>query len=149
MRREKPPPVRHPVLDGNGSLTQPWVRWFQTVGLFFDDYRRPADVVYTTDQTLTTDDFGKLITFNIGAENVDGYLPTVSARDINCWLTIFRTGTGRLTIHPDSATRIEYGTLGGRIWCHEERRAAANVTLQLLSEDQWAIVAATGIWNVA
>lgn len=148
MRKAKPPPVNHPMLDKQGNLTRPWWLWFQAVGMFFDDFRRNPDIITTTDYTLTTDDFGKVIRVDNGTSNVMVTLMTVSSKDVNCWLNIIRTGSGRLTIVPDSATRIEYGSYGGRIWNDEARRHAANVTLQLITSTQWGIIGATGIWKI-
>jgi len=150
MRREKPPPVQAPLLDENGNLTPQWVRWFQIIGKHFDSFRRTPDLVYTASAALTTDDFGKMIVFNNGVANVVCTLPTVTSRDTHCWLgPIYRLGTGELTIQADTASRIESSSVGGSIMCNEVKRKAANVTLELVSDNMWAIVGATGIWRVS
>ena len=116
--------------------------------MFFDDFRKTPDLVYTTDATLTTDDFGKMIIFELGANNLQCALPTVSAKDLHCWIgPIYRIGTGRLIITADPGRRIEYSSLGGSLHCDEERRAAANVTLELVTLDQWGIIGGTGLWK--
>lgn len=149
MRKQKHPPVRANLLDQNGQLNHQWQRWFEEVGRFFDDYRRQPDISYTANATLTTDDFGKMIVFDTSSGDRICNLMTVSSKDVFCWLTIFKIGERRLTILPDSATRIEFSSPGGRIWNDEVKRKAANVTLQLISTTQWAITGATGIWKVA
>jgi len=147
MRKEQPPPINVPVVDENGKCNPVWHRWFQMVGQTYDWVRKPPDVVYTTSAILTTRDYGKIIRFDNGSSNVGCTLMTAQERDIDCWVTIIRTGTGTLTIQPDNATRVEYGSRGGRVWCDEQFRAAANLTLQLISANQFAIMGATGIWN--
>jgi hypothetical protein len=42
---------------------------------------------------------------------------------------------------------IDYGSLGGRMWCDERRRSAANVTLQVITSTRWGVIGATGIWK--
>jgi hypothetical protein len=148
MRKYKPAPVEVDFLDKGNNVATAWRDWFQYIGKKFDDIRRPPDIIYTTDATLKSDDFGKVIRFDNSAGNLVCRLPTVTSRDINCWLTVFRTGVGRLTVVCDAATRIDNSTYGGRIWCEETRRAGANVTLQLVTATQWAITGATGIWRV-
>jgi hypothetical protein len=147
MRREKPPPVQIKMLDSQGNLNPMWLKWFQRVGLFFDDYRRAPDLTYTTNANLTTDDFGKSIVFNIGSSTVTCTLMTITSKDVHCWVgPIYRIGTGRLIITADSASSIEYSSLGGSIYCNEPRRAAANVTLEVVSTGQWGITGGTGLW---
>lgn len=149
MRREKPPPVKVKMLDNNGNLSREWVRWFQTVGMYFDNYRKAPDITTTTDLTLTTDDFGKSIVFNNGSTDVTCILMTVSSRDVHCWLgPIYRLGSGRVTLTADPNTKIEYSSKGGSLYCNEERRSAANVTLELVSTGQWGIIGGTGLWKV-
>jgi len=149
MRKAKPPPVQARILDEQGNLNTQWLRWFQTVGMFFDDFRRAPDIKATSDLTLTTDDFGKTILCDTSATDIICTLPLVSSRDVYCWTTIFRSGSNRLTIQSSSGTSIEYGSISGRIWNDEVSRRAANVTLQLISTTQWGIIGATGIWKVA
>jgi len=147
MRKQTPPPVGIRLLDDAGNLHPQWVRWFQHVGEYYDLVRRKPDKVCTADATLTTDDYGKVVRFDNGASDISCSLPAIYSRDLYCWITIVRTGTGRLTIIPDSAARIEYGSLGGRFWCEEPKRLAANVTLQIMNSTQWGIIGATGIWS--
>jgi hypothetical protein len=149
MRKEKPPPVQARLLDAQGNLNPMWLKWFQRVGMFFDDFRKAPDITATTDVTLTTDDFGKTVLCDTSASDIICNLPTVSSKDIYCWVTIFRSGANRLTIQPSTGTAIEYGSIHGRIWNDETRRKAANVTLQLISATQWGIIGATGLWKVA
>ena len=147
MRKEKPPPVNARLIDPSGNLDPQWLKWFQRVGLFFDDYRRSPDLTYTTNASLTTDDFGKSIVFNIGTSTVTCKLMTITSKDVHCWVgPIYRIGTGKLIITADSASKIEYSSLGGSIYCNEPRRAAANATLEVVSANQWGIIGGTGLW---
>jgi hypothetical protein len=149
MRKEKPPPVHAKLFDQRGNLSRQWLRWFQEIGMYFDDYRKSVDITSTGDLALTTDDFGKSIVFNNGTNEVTCNLPTVSSKDLHCWVgPIYRLGTGKVIITADPACKIEYSSLGGSIYCNEERRAAANVTLELVSTTQWGIISGTGIWKV-
>ena len=149
MRKAKPPPVGARMLDTQGTLNPQWLRWFQTVGMFFDDFRRAPDITAISDLTLSTDDFGKTILCNTSATSIVCTLPDVSSRDVYCWITIFRSGENRLIIKARSGTSIEYGSANGKIWNDETKRKAANVTLQLISTTQWGIIGATGIWKVS
>jgi hypothetical protein len=147
MRKEKPPPVQAKLLDTQGNLNPVWVKWFQRIGLFFDDYRKAPDITIGTDVTLTTDDFAKSILFNVGTGTLTCNLMTITDRDLHCWVgPIYRIGTGRLIITSDILSRIEYSSYGGSIYCNEERRAAANVTLEVVSAHQWGITGGTGLW---
>lgn len=148
MQKQRQPPVKTPLLDSNGVLSFAWQKWFEEVGRAYDDYRRTPDKIFAaTDGTLYDTDFGKTIRFDTGTTDCACYLPTISAKDVNCWLTIMRTGTGRLTIIPDAAAYIDFGTAGGRMWCEEKRRYAANVSLQVMTSARWAVIGATGIWK--
>lgn len=147
MRKAKPPPVQARMLDAQGNMNPQWLRWFQTVGMFFDDYRRAPDLTYTTNANLTTDDFGKTIVFNVGTGNLTCKLMTITDKDVHCWLgPIYRIGTGSLIITADSSSKIEYSSPGGSVMCNEPKRAAANVTLEVVSTHQWGIIGGTGLW---
>ena len=147
MRKAKPPPVNTTVLDNNGNLTKQWRDWFQIVGKYWDDVRRTPDTIFSTNAALTTDDYGKKIVFNVGTGTLTCTLPTITAKDLNCWLgPIYRIGTGKLIITADSLSSIEYSSKGGSLTCDEPRRAAANVTLEVVSENQWGVIGGTGLW---
>ena len=148
MRKHQLPPIKLPLVDKKGQINRSWLRWMQDLSRASDDQRRTPDVVYAASATLNTDDFGKLHLFNTGSSDLVCTLMTASSADKDGWLTIVRTGTGRLTIIPDAAAKIESGLLGGRIWCEEPKRVAANMTLQLITATQWAITSAMGIWIV-
>ena len=149
MKKQQNVPLRVPIYDQKGHMDNLWVRWFQGISQNVDDFRQTPDEIYTTDATLTTRDFGKRIIVDCSYGHRTLELMTVSVKDLFCWVTIFRKGENRLTIVPDSATAIEYGSPGGRIWNDEKLRRAANVTLELISVSQWGIIGATGKWNVA
>ena len=149
MKKEQPPPIHVPVIDENGMCNPIWHRYFQQLSQVYDKVRRPPDIICTTTATLTTRDYGKIIRFDNGASNAQCNLMTATAKDVDCWVTIVRTGTGELAVVPDRLARIEYGSKGGRVVCDEEFRAAANLTLQLISATQWGIMGATGIWKLS
>lgn len=147
MRKQQLPPQKERMLDNNGMITQRWLRWFQDISRQADHRRRVPDLVYTSDVSLTTDDYGKIIRVDNGGTALDVTLMTPTSQDVYGWVTIVRTGTARLRIIADSTSRIEYSALGGAIWCVEEKRRAANVTLQLINQTQWGIIGATGVWK--
>lgn len=149
MQKHGPLPIKTQMYDKNGNMAPVWFKWFEDIGRSFDDYRRNPDIVSATNLTLKTNDYGKVIRFDNGASDVICTLMVAGSGDLNCWLTIFRLGTGRLTIIPDANAHIEVGSKGGKLWCDEPRRAAANVTLQLITPTLWAITGSTGIWKVA
>ena len=149
MRKTQKPPVNVPMLDKNGVLNSVWQRWFDTVATKADTYRQMPDLSCSVDTTLTTDDFGKVVLFDCTTSHLTCTLPPVTSKDLNCWITIWRKGNNRLTIVPPATTRIEHGSYGGRVFCHEEKRAAANLTLQLISVTQWGITGGTGVWKTA
>jgi len=148
MRKQTIVPVRANVIDKNGNLSVQWRNWFQQVGVSLDKRRKVPDLEYAEDKTLTTDDYGKTITFDCTDAERVCTLMTTRQQDVHGWITIVRRGTNRLTIIPDNSAGIEYGTPGGRLWNNEAKRFAANVTLQLVSITQWGITGATGVWNV-
>lgn len=148
MRKRQLPPVKEPMYNGE-NLNPIWLRWFQEISRNQDSYIKPPDLIYSADVTLTTNDFGKTVLIDTSDSEVTCKLMTVSSKDVYCWLTIFRRGANRLTIIPDALTKIEYGSPGGRMWNDEKLRAAANVSLQLVTSTQWGITGATGVWKVA
>ena len=149
MRKEKLPPVRANLLEQDGQLNRQWLHWFQTVGKYFDDYRRTPDITYSTSATLTTDDFGKSIVFNVGTGSLTCTLPLATSRDLHCWIgPIFRIGTGMLIISSVSPNMIETSSAGGSIMCNEAKRIAANVTLEVVSANIWGITGGTGLWQI-
>lgn len=148
MKRQASPPIKTPMYDAKGNMAHVWAKWFEQIGHNSDDYKRAPDKVFTTNATLTTDDYGKTLVFDTSASLLTCTLMTPNARDVYGWFTIFRRGVNGLYLAPDATSRIEYGSLGGRIWNTEAKRYAANVTLQLLTVTQWGIVGATGLWYV-
>lgn len=147
MRKAKLPPVQAKLLDDNGNLTRQWNEWFRAVGMYYDNVRRLPDLEYSVNASLTTDDYGKKIIFNVGTGTLTCKLPTITAKDVNCWVgPIYRIGTGKLIITADSLSSIEYSSKGGSLSCDEPRRAAANVTLEVVSENQWGVIGGTGLW---
>ena len=153
-----PPPQNIP-LTINGRITPQWLAFFQSLMSAASEVAgiisgttpivtaNPYSVK-TGSATLTSSDFGKVIIFNTGSSDVICNLMSFASTELYNWIRIVRLGTGRLTIIPTSTMRIENGSLGGRFWCDEERRKAANVTLQAVSLTQLAITGGTGRWKV-
>ena len=149
MDKQQNAPVLTPFFAGEvKQISRIWQAWFQKLKTRDDEIRRPPSKTYTTDTTLTTWEFGKIILFNIGTSIVTCNLPTVTEKDLWSWVTIMRMGTGRLIVTPDNASRIEYSSLGGSLYCIEQKRTVANATLQVVSSNQWAIIAGLGVWDV-
>ena len=145
MDKQQNAPVLTPLMLG-GRLNPIWQKWFQKLKTRDDEIRRRPYKTYTTDQHLTTWELGKTILFNIGSSDAIAYLPAMAEKDVWSWITIVRIGTGLFSIKPEGSSRIE--RIGVSIECGEPNRAAANVTLQLITLTQWAITGATGIWRV-
>ena len=149
MDKQQNAPVLTPFFTGERKTISPvWQRWFQLLKTRDDEIRRPPSKTYTTDTTLTTWEFGRIILFNVGTSEITCNLPTVEDKDQWAWVNIMRTGTGTLIVTADSASRIEYSSVGGSIRCTEQKRKAANMTLQVVSPNQWALIAGLGEWEV-
>ena len=145
MDRQQNAPVLTPMFLA-GKLNPIWQSWFQRLKTRDDEIRRRPYKTYTTNQTLTTWELGNAVLFNITGDTTCT-LPSVATKDVWSWITIFRMGTGTLTIQANDSDKIE--KQGSAIGCQEPNRIAANVTLQLVTETQWAIIAATGVWHVS
>ena len=145
MDKQQNAPVLTPLILG-GRLNPIWQKWFQKLKTRDDEVRRRPYKTYTASQDLTTWELGKTVLFHIGTSNATAALPAMEEKDLWAWITIVRIGTGLLTIRPHGDSRIE--RIGVSIDCGEPNRAAANVTLQLITLTQWAIIGATGIWRV-
>jgi hypothetical protein len=149
LRKHQLPPVKERLIDERGFIQPAWARWFQTFSVVADAAKRTPDLAYSSDVSLSTRDYGKLILFDCSSGDLVCTLPPVNSQDVNGWLTVFRIGSNRLTLVPaESSSRVEYGSYGGRVWNEETKRAAANLTLQLISLTQWGITGSTGIWYV-
>ena len=133
----------------NGQISPTWLRWLLDLRIAVDEIREEPYVGHTADATLTQYDFGKVHIFNIGASNINVYLPSVDSTDLFSWIRLVRIGTGRLLVWAADSDLIEYSGWPGRIWCDERKRTAANITLMLVEEAKWAIIAGLGIWKVA
>lgn len=147
MDKQQQAPILTPFFENESKRISPtWQRWFQKLKTRDDEIRQKPYKTYTTDQALTTWELGKSVLFNIGTNDATATLPPVSTKDIWSWITILRQGTGMLNITAADNDYIE--RKGGRMSCIETHRIAANVTLQLVAETQWAIIGASGIWRV-
>ena len=152
------PPLREPMTGPDGQLSRVWYRFFEEMKNWTDKMQdeivsgkwqmkqRASETVVGDDKTLTSADFGKSITMDIGEEDHIVYLPSVGAGNIGINFTIIRVGDGRISIQAADSDSIERSRPGGGIYCHESHRMIANVTLYLANETEWGIVGATGIW---
>jgi hypothetical protein len=147
MDRQQNAPVLTPFFEGEPKrISDIWQSWFQRLKTRDDEVRRRPYKTYTTDQTLTTWELGRSVLFSIGTSAAICTLPSVGLKDVWSWITIVRIGTGNFKIYAPDDDYIEKS--GKAIGCKEPNRIAANVTLQLVTETQWAIIGATGIWSV-
>ena len=149
MDKQQQAPVLTPFFRGDPQQISPvWQRWFQKLKTRDDEIRKKPAKILTADADLTTWDLGTTVLFDIGTSNVIANLPPIDSSHLWAWITIVRLGTGRMGITADAGSRIEYSSLNGTIYCTETRRRAANVTLQIIDESTWAIIAGLGIWDV-
>lgn len=149
MDKQQNAPIEHPMFFGQRQpLTPVWRRWFQNLKIRDDEIRKAPYKTYTADTQLTTWELGKVVQFDCTSADLVATLPTVEAKDLWAWLTILRIGTYKLTVTADPNSYIEYSSIGGSLYCEETRRRAANVQLQLVGVNQWAIIAGFGIWEV-
>ena len=147
MKKQQNAPVLHPFSQG-GVITMPWQRWFQKLKTVDDEIKRPPANTYTADHNIKTNQLGTVLLFNVGTSDVTANLPAIQNNDKWAWLTIIRMGTGDLIITATNSNRIEWGSPNGSIICREQKRRAANVTLQIISDDTWAVLAGMGIWDI-
>jgi hypothetical protein len=149
MDKQQQAPIQSPFFMGElKTITPVWQRWFQRLKTRDDEIRRRPYKEFSGNGTLTTWELGKTVLFNIGATDSTCNLMTIETKDLWSWVHIIRMGTGRLAITADSLSRIEYSSIGGSIYGDEKKRRAANVMLQLVAENQWAIIGGLGIWEV-
>jgi hypothetical protein len=148
MDKQQQAPILQPFFQGEAKQINPiWQRWFQKLKTRDDEVRRRPYKTYTANQALTTWELGRAILFATGTTNMVCTMPSVETKDLWSWITIVRTGTGNLKIAAAAGDLIERN--GAAIGCKEPNRVTPNVTLQLITETQWAIIGATGIWRVS
>ena len=152
------PPLREPMQNPDGSMSRVWYRFFEEMKNWTDKVsdevvsgrwqmkQRANKTVTDADVTLTSADFGKTITVDLGENDHTVYLPSVDSTNIDVLFTIIRIGDGRISIQAADSDTIERSRPGGGIYCHESHRMIANVTLYLANETEWGITGATGIW---
>jgi hypothetical protein len=148
MQKARKPPLGTQMFTPDGLMNHNWMKWFDEIGRGWNDYRQSPDKLFKSNGTLYTADYGKVIVFDNGSSSVTCTLPIINDTDIYCWIgPIYRLGTGRVTITAGSNDKVEYSSEGGSIYCDEERRAAANVTLEVIGSHQWGIIGGTGLWK--
>lgn len=146
MDRQQRPPVQSALLDASGRITVPWQAWLRGLSERIDEQRKRPYAVYTGDTTLTTYAIGKSVAFSITG-SATCTMPEVEEKDLWSWIQIYRIGyEGTLDIVPPSGTLVE--RIGTKVRCADLKRYAANLTLQLVETDRWAIVGGTGIWQL-
>jgi hypothetical protein len=140
-------PINIPFLDGK-VVNRQWVSWFQRLRTADDTIIQFKHYILTSDTTLTERHLGKVIHFEVGTSSITCTLPHISTKDMYSWIEIYRLGTGRLTVSANDSDKIERSSYGGKIFCEEVERFAANLRLMIIRENIWAITGGTGIWKV-
>ena len=148
MGKQQNAPILTPIINPQGMTDPVWQKWFQKLKTADDEIKKPPGTIYTEAANISTASLGEIVLFNIGAVDVTANLPAIEKKDLWAWLTVVRMGSGILTLTADEDNRIEYGSYGGSMYCEETKRRAANVTLQIVTEDTWAIIAGLGTWQV-
>ena len=109
--------------------------------------KKKKSVTYSGSRVnLTTSDLGKMI--KLTSDDVIAYLPSVGSGQVDSWIMIVRLGDAKCEIRAADSDTIEKSSPGGAAICDEPGRVAANLTLVLVTETQWAIESGTGIWAI-
>lgn len=130
------------------QLSPIWRRWFQGLKTVDDEIRRPPAQVLTADYQVKSTDLGTVLRFDTTSGDITANLPTITANSLWAWITIVRSGLNKLTATAASGNVIEHGSDAGSIFCKEQQRKAANVTLQIVDSVTWAVIAGMGIWDI-
>ncbi len=107
-----------------------------------------GSVTHTTNATLTSADFGKLIIMN-SASNLICTLMSISATDIDKNLTIVRLGTGELRVQAVDSDTVGPSSVGGYLKSAETRTAPC-ISIGVVSATHWTFFryGSYGIWLV-
>ena len=142
-------PKNVPFLEKSGQVNKQWLYFLEHLRTIDDTIKQPQHYVFTnTSAVLTERHFGKIIIFENGANDVNCTLPHIGSSDKYSWIDVYRLGTGRLTVIATDLDKIELSSYGGKVYCDEKGRMAANLRFMVVRENLWAIVT-TGIWKTA
>lgn len=103
-----------------------------------------ATTTKTADYSVASTDFGKTIIVN-SSDSKTMALPSVGSSDVGAWVRVIKLGSGQVTIDAADSDLIDDSGAGDTIYCDDA--GLASITLMLVSETQWAIVAAIGTWT--
>ena len=99
----------------------------------------------TADYNVATTDLSKVLTMN-HADAKTFSLPSVGSGDVGIGFTFVKLGAGKVTIDAADSDKIADSGAGDTIYNDQAAELFATITLQLVSETQWAIVGAMGTW---
>lgn len=100
----------------------------------------------TDDYNVQTTDFSKTIRVNSALDKTQS-LPSVGDGDDGARITFIRLGVGRVTVAAADSDKFYEGADGGTIY--NESEIGASITLEYVDViAMWAIVAASGAWNI-
>jgi hypothetical protein len=91
---------------------------------------------------LTTDVAKTLVMNNAGTKTFS--LPSVAAGDVGTWYTFVKIGAGKVIIDAADSDTIADSGAGDTIYNDQTLEIYATITLELVSETQWAIIGASG-----
>ena len=100
----------------------------------------------TDNYTVQTTDIGKTLVMNVATTAKTFTLPSVGSGDVGLWFTFAKINTGKLTIDAADSDKISDSGAGDTIYNDQTGEVYATITLKLISETQWAVVGADGIW---
>ena len=113
----------------------------------FEPEKKFEVLTKTDDYTVKITDKGKILVMNSSAEK-DFNLPSVGSADIGTEFTFATIGSGKTIIDPADADTIDDSTAStGNISATAAAGVVPTITIQLVSETQWAIKAANGTWT--
>jgi hypothetical protein len=100
----------------------------------------------TDDYTVTLADRNKTLVMNVATNAKTFSFPSVAATNVGLRYTFAKINTGKLTIDAADSDKIADSGAGDGIYNDQTLEVYASITLELISETQWVIVGADGIW---
>jgi hypothetical protein len=113
--------------------------------LISDPNIKYKSTTYTDNHTVTLAQTGETLVMN-SSNNKTFTLPSVSASDIGTRYTFANENTGRVTIQTADSDVISDSAGGGTIYS-DTNGPAAQITIELVSATEWAIIGADGTWT--
>jgi hypothetical protein len=96
--------------------------------------------------TLTLADIGKTVIVNSSSDRTIN-LPSVDSSHVGATFTIWKLGSGRVTIDAADSDTIMDSAAGGTIYNSATGETWACIRLRLQSATQWAIEGGVGTWT--